>query len=208
MQNVELKVKKVSDLPNFPYKNFEEFKVAVTKGEVGISVAMDISRQWLTNHGKYSSSGDRTKAIIYMFIPYIFALFLLIYSVASLKFLFLLLLLPLVYSLFTMTPVTLRIFGLNKLIIIVAVALFFYSFIFTSSTGLLLLSLTFLIPWLAHKFLYDLSAKAAREAIFQHEDLFLLFVKAKAVSAYYPTTNETIWFDKDWSELKKAQDKK
>lgn len=195
-------IKKASDLPNFPYSSFEEFRNAVNKGEVEIGVAMDISRQWLTSNGKYAPRGEQIKAYIYMLTPYIFAIFLLIYSVLNLKFHYLLLFIPFIISLFTLTPVGLRVFGIMNFIIGAGIVLFFYSVFSEGSSGLLLLSLTVIVPWLSHRFLYKLASRVARENTLKHEDLFIAFTRARAVSARYPTTGERLWFDKDWDKDK------
>ena len=107
----------MSELPNFPYKDFEEFKEAAFKGEVEIGVAMDIARQWLMSGGKRSPKRDRNKAYVYMLASYIFAIFLLVYSILTLRVDYFLLFIPLIISLFTLTPMGLRFMGMMNLVV-------------------------------------------------------------------------------------------
>jgi len=182
------KIKKVEDLANFPFKNFQEFKKASTERVAYPQVDRGVALDWSRN-GIYTSRFIRTQAIILVLLPLLVAIGFIIYALASKSWLLLLALPVLFIGFVIFHPSSAMAFGFIRSGFILLTFLGFIWALLAWKIGLLALTIALLVIWYAQKNTYGKAVRYLIRAVVEHEDLLCLLWQAKVLSIKFYNGN-------------------
>lgn len=206
MNNQEQKISQVTQLKNFPFKTFQEFKIAITDGAAKTGVDRGAALHWGTR-GIYASRSLRFQTFFLMFLPLIAGLGFVIWSIFSQNWT-MLLTLPVLFIAFIMfhpsAAYTLGI--LRSGLIGLSFTGVLYGFL-KNRSSLMVLSLTLVIIWYSQNHAYKKSVQYLNQAVTIHEDLLCILWQVKALHIRFPNGNiysvnwkteneKTTYFDK------------
>lgn len=178
--------KKIWNTDEVPFNSLSELEEAFEKNEIIISVATDISRQWVMS-GRYVPSIPKLIVNVLSYLMFGFFAFLLIYPFFLHKYLYPLLILPALLFFFVMHP-TFR--KTNKacsnIFIYLGFGTLLYYLFWNNQVLFLLVALTAIVPWFIWWIITRLSVETSIKAVLHHEDLFMDFVNADALFLSLP----------------------
>lgn len=207
----------VEELKHFPYRNFEEFKKAVTNNDIlGTNIAMDKARDWVMR-GLDAPKGWMYFGYILVFLPYLFTIFYLIAAFVLHNYWLIIYSVVPILSIFFFNPFARKAFKIHYYFIILYVILSL--FLKELWSPLFWLPLVFL--YLATNQLYEGSAQIVREHLTKDEMLLCVFWKwwdlviylkdgTQVSQRYYEYGGNTLYFEdikKEWKDYIELQDK-
>lgn len=170
---------KISDLPNFPYKSFEQLQEAEKTGKITIGVDKTVAREWMVK-GKNSPFFWKTVGFIMHLIPHMLSLGIIVYSVIARKWLLFLLIIPVEFIAIILIP----------WIIVIGVALYL---ILTGQFALMLFTIAIIsLAWLNVKILYNLSSNIMRTTALNSEEFFSSLYKSRCLTILFNDTGDVL----------------
>ncbi len=181
------------DLPNFPFKNWSEFKKANDDGSASLGIDRGTALSW-TQKGVYVSKGLHLHVALLMLLPFLSTLGFIIYLILTKSWFLLPALILFFISIFIFTPSSRFVLGgLPNLIVGVIFAGFVWS-IFKDISWLVVLTSCLLLIWYGITQQYKKSVAGLKKALLNHEDLFILFWNIKGINI--ALEDEIYWVDK------------
>lgn len=185
-------IKKIEQIPGFPYKSFKEMKVAVEDKEVTVGAAMDFARQWIANEGRGITNFQYWYVTLLSMTYILLPLVLVAYSLITGKFELLWYVLPLILSFLILRPSSIRISLFFSGIIWIGYGLIVCYFLNILPQWSLLLGLSIALPWLINKHIYNFSVHHVVQAGLKSEKVFVEMFKYDVLALQF-SNNKMIW---------------
>ena len=195
-QKVE-KPKKVEELKNFPFENFQEFTKAYLEGIINPAVDRSVALQWAQG-GIHAPTFLIIQTIILSCLPFAAAIGFVLYVIVNKSWLLLLALPVLPIGFFIFHPGG-RYFGFIRTLFIFLTFAGFGWALFTNRPWLLALTIALLLIWFANRTVYNKAVHYLISEAAKHEDLLCLLWDTKAfnVRFYNGSTYWADWKDED-----------
>lgn len=182
--NEALKVSRVDDLCNFPFKTFQEFKKANMDGLAQPGVDRSVALNWVQK-GIYAPRIMRIQSLLLSFLPYIAVLGFIIWVIASKSWLMLFAIPVFLIAFFVFHPSSAMTFGIIRNILIGMSFIGLLYACIVNVQGLLALCLTLVLIWYAQSAVYKKAINCLTKAVSEHEDLLCGLWQGKAMNVMF-----------------------
>lgn len=193
MSKEPIKVKKVEELKNFPFKSFQEFKKTHLEGVAHPGVDRSVALQWAQN-GIYAGTFLKLRTMFLLLLPYFAVIGFIIYIVLSKHWLLFLTLPVFIIAFLIFHPGSAMIFGLIRSGLIGLTIFGLIWSILTGKSFLFAFTLTLFIIWYSSKSIYNNAINHLIHAVTEHEDLLCILWQGKALNIRFYNGN-SYWVD-------------
>lgn len=177
----EQKPRRVEELEQFPFKNFDELKKRVNEGVANLGVDRSAALQWIQN-GIYSTKWQRTSALFLGSLTFIVPIGLIVYIILTKTWLLLLALPLLLIGFFIFHPGQAMLLGpIRSGLILLTFGGLIWGFI-NGISWLTALTLSLAILWYAQRTIYRKAVDGLLRAAIQHEDLLCILWSSNALN--------------------------
>lgn len=191
--NNEKKINKVEELSNFPFKNFEEFKIAYKNNKFQVGLNRDVAVFW-AEYGIYSPKMLQIQIAFLWKLPVIVILLFAIYCFFSKNWIMLVFLPILIITAFIFRCSSTLAFGKLRLLLIITSFIGLFYSILVHNLHIFIVSLSAVIIWYSWYSKHTNSQKYLMRAILNHEDLLCSLWQGLALMLKFPNGN-IYWVD-------------
>ena len=185
----EQKPKRVEELKNFPFKDFDELKKRVSEGVANLGVDRSAALQWIQN-GIYSSKWQRVQALFLASLTFIVPIGLIVYIVITKTWLLLLTLPLLLIGFFIFQNIYLG--PIRNIFALIAFVGLVWGFI-NGIGWLTAFTLALMILWYSQWAIYRKAVNGLLRATMQHEDLLCILWNGNGLNVTM-YNGDSYWF--------------